>query len=494
MFGLMEPMAILNSPEVQLAIVPTVVLPFTILGVLISVIATNVAAFFGYRLRAEGPRRLLELLLKPRVIISALSLNLLIYAGYEAFQFYNNYPAFMSTVRSQNRMNPPSDRVYQNALLYTDKREPFAETRPVTKITQQWSKAVGSGVFGGITVSGDSLFVGNALGEVREIDKHTGKQLRRFFIGTPVTPQPTVYKNWLIVGEGEHATHHARVYAFNLQTGKLDRTFQTKGHIEGNMVIYHYEGRDYLFVSAGKDGFYALNPETFKVYWHVKVSHTDGEIRVSDGVAFFTDAMEKGYYQGILHAYAVDLKTGKKIWKQTIPTSGWNNAIFHRNDVCFFLGEVYYKTDYGQLACYRQKTGEPTVTINMDQSQLRRPEHIGDYAVAAGIMGKVCRIHLDHLTMKWCVQTKMKFKRFYSWPAVDRYGNVAIPTHTEGLVVYRWSDGRRLLNWTPQADDKPWFFHANNVLIDGDTWYTADYRGILRKFTVEYGAAESDEN
>ena len=56
--------------QVHPLIVPTVLIPLTLVSMGISVIATFIAGLFGVKLKAEGPKRLLELLFKPKILIS----------------------------------------------------------------------------------------------------------------------------------------------------------------------------------------------------------------------------------------------------------------------------------------------------------------------------------------------------------------------------------------------------------------------------------------
>ncbi len=63
-------------------ILPTVMIPLTLVSVGFSVVATFIAGLFGIQLKLEGPKKLLEVLLKPKVLATAFALMLLFLEGY----------------------------------------------------------------------------------------------------------------------------------------------------------------------------------------------------------------------------------------------------------------------------------------------------------------------------------------------------------------------------------------------------------------------------
>ncbi|NBO38699.1 hypothetical protein EBU99_08960 [bacterium] len=63
-----------HAQEFQTLIIPTVMIPLTALTVALTMVASFIAGLFGIRLKTEGPRRLLEVLLKPRVYARTFSL------------------------------------------------------------------------------------------------------------------------------------------------------------------------------------------------------------------------------------------------------------------------------------------------------------------------------------------------------------------------------------------------------------------------------------
>ena len=69
------------TTELVPMIIPTVMIPLTLVSVGISVVASFIAGLFGIKLKMEGPKKLLEVLLKPKVLATAFMLNAIIMGG-----------------------------------------------------------------------------------------------------------------------------------------------------------------------------------------------------------------------------------------------------------------------------------------------------------------------------------------------------------------------------------------------------------------------------
>ena len=80
-----------TTNELVPMILPTVMIPLTLVSVGISVVATFIAALFGIELKMEGPKKLLEVLLKPKILVSALALNSLIFGGMYCWKWWSNF-------------------------------------------------------------------------------------------------------------------------------------------------------------------------------------------------------------------------------------------------------------------------------------------------------------------------------------------------------------------------------------------------------------------
>ncbi|MBV2169723.1 MAG: PQQ-binding-like beta-propeller repeat protein, partial [Bdellovibrio sp.] len=189
MFGLMEITAQLDETT-KLAIIPTVVLPFTILGMILTSIATWIAAFFGVELKAEGPKKLFEVLMKPKVLFWALLSNALVFGAIKGGEYLYNgsYPLWW--VKIQNSRSQPSQQEYASSVPTQ-----VGTRGKVSSLKTVWEQKINSPIFGLPIVGGSSLFMGTDSGRLVELDLETGARRRQFEIGQPVMASPVIWDN-----------------------------------------------------------------------------------------------------------------------------------------------------------------------------------------------------------------------------------------------------------------------------------------------------------
>ena len=298
----------------NLAIIPTVLIPLTALTVAITSIAGMIAGWFGVKLHTEGPKQLLEVLLKKRVLISMLVLNIIGWGLYKGFIYVENLPSFIFTIErhSKSEAHSSGENYDESRFRPHDyKGEIFPPKDLSIKLIRE--KKYAKGAFRSGVVSGPSIFYGMDDGFIREIDKKTLETKREFFIGKEVSTRPVIFKNKLYAGEGTHNTHHARIYSFDLKTGRFINSFTTAGHTEGQPVIGSYQGRDLIFITAGADGLYALTPELSEV-WHKTDGHIDATVSIENGVVYAGTGVEKGSSHDHSYAVAYDYMTGNQRW------------------------------------------------------------------------------------------------------------------------------------------------------------------------------------
>ena len=230
--GWMETMEELTYNNFHLLIIPTVLIPLTMVSMGISVVATFIAGLFGIKLKTEGPRRLMEILLKPKVLVSAAIFNITVFAGMWAYKYVSNLPKFMFNIERMNAklITPSSQTNFDNVF---ERSNIFKQTNIIPKTYTVEVKnqiKLEGGVFRAAALTQNSLFIGTSKGYVYEIERDTLKTKRKFYTGTFVTPAPLIWKNKLVFGEGVHHTHKARVYFFDLKSGKLEKHFSSNGH------------------------------------------------------------------------------------------------------------------------------------------------------------------------------------------------------------------------------------------------------------------------
>jgi len=505
MFELTEIVAALQSqetPQAIEAIVPTVVLPFVLISAMIGSLITAIAGWFGYRVHVEGPKHLLQILLRPRVLVGAIVLNLLIVGGVYTYRWASEHARPLVWIQFQNRSVPPADVNwrYENNSVVQSRLSPQQKQSPIRsaalgdklKVQIEWSQNVKSGSFRGVSLSGNSAFVGTDSGLLFELDRNTGDVRRRFYIGKPVTPLAVVYNQKLFIGEGEHLTHHARVYAFDLISGKLIGAIPTKGHTEGDLVVAEHEGEALLFAAAGHDGVYAIDPKTVQVRWHSPITHFDSGVTVSGSRVFAATGIEKGATGLTPTLRSLDFKTGRILWETDLAASGWSRPIIIGDAVCIGMGEIYLSDRYGQFACFDQNTGDARLAMNFRTPLFNTPLIVSGGATSeaqvlvAGLDGNVCLLDIRENgrsgSISWCRQASTT-KALYASAAIDSKGRLLVPSK-DGLTVLDAISGRELLTWRPGPNDDRWEPFWAGASVGEDGWFLVDRKGQVRKLST----------
>lgn len=427
----------------QHLIIPTVMIPLTAVMVALSMLASFIAGLFGIRLKSEGPRRLLEVLLKPKVLLSALVLNVLVLGGIQTYTHFKNRPTMLWRIERAARENgKPSDRTYENYHAVPGEFSVGGSSADAIRrqeFKSQWSQKLPKGSFRSPVFSGGSVFIGSFDGFVYELDVASGQVLRSFFVGTPVTPELMIDNGVLYVGEGVHDTHSARIYGFELRTGLLKGAYSTKGHTEGQPVMGEHRGERLMFVVAGSDGIHAVDPTTFKAKWKANDGHIDSSVRVVDGRVFAGTGREKGDTEkNRSYAVAYDFSSGEKIWKMELPASSWMNPVVWREHVCFVYGEIYFDSGLGGVQCFRQDTGLPTLTFNLASPQTTLPLVIGNDLFTTDTNGTVCALDLLAREVRWCKKVEQAKGVNFASPVYFR--------ERDALVYASMNDGIYLLD------------------------------------------------
>jgi outer membrane protein assembly factor BamB len=479
-----------NPPDVVTAVVPTVAVPLATIMFLINALVSWVASLFGLKLNWEGPRELLRALLRPRVVAAVVLVNLVTMGLVYAWRQSRTMPSPLMEVTWVNARlqkewgSVGAGRSYADSTgRVTEAADPVggAQVQSVA-FRQLWRVKAGRGTMGAATVAGSSVFVGSVDGYVYEFDGGDGKLLRRFFVGTEISPDPVVWKSRLFVGEGTHDMHRARVYSFDLTTGRFVGAVQTKGHTEGTPAVVHDDntGRDHLLFAAGPDGVYSVDPLTLEQQWHFVGGHTDSDPRALGGRVYFSTGMEKDVPGTSHFAYALDLATGATIWRTETPASGWMPGVFVDHEICFGVGELYAKSSFGQVSCYDIDSGRAGWVASADAPVLSVPLRLGRELVVADRDGEVCGLRLPEGRRAWCRATHAEANASVSYLAP---GALIYPSAAEGLLALDPENGRTLAVWKPGPGEGEWAkTNARATLArDGSSFYLTDVSGNLRK-------------
>ncbi|WP_419172515.1 PQQ-binding-like beta-propeller repeat protein [Halobacteriovorax sp.] len=455
MFSLMEILEVLNScnnnfcSDYSYSIVPTVLLPLAFLSTGITVVATFIAGLFGVKLKAEGPKKLLEVLLKPKVLISAMIFNLLIYGGMEAYQYIKHGPVPLFI---QDTFN--SDITYKKDPINVD---------PENFI---WQQVVPEGIFASGTVVDGELFVGSNEGNLFVLDIETGAIKNKIFFGKFLSPTPVYFKGFLYFGEGLHASHHMRVYKFNPKTKKVVGSFKTKGHTEILPVIHTIEGKDYLFQTAGGDGLYAIDPETMKEIWHFEGGHMDAFVLLKDNAVYVASGVpEEDLGKARPFAYKIDAKSGKQIWREELSLSSWYGPVATRENICFIQGELHVKSELGGLVCFNSLGGRIS-SVEIDSPVIGKPLVFDDIVVFNDFDGRVYAWNSVTSELKWKYESRKK-KLGYNYSSMKYDGEKLIFIDRLGKISYLdLNDGSLIKSRLFSEGEKPENIFADTLILD----------------------------
>ncbi len=492
MFGLTEFTAQFDEPLRQ-AIIPTFVLPFTILGMILTSLATWIAAFFGIQLKAEGPKRLFEVLMRPKIILWALISNGLFYAVYAGWQYEATSSRPLWLIESKNHHHPAkAEHIETQEAILSDENQ---RKKNLVELKLLWTIKISGGVFGGITSKGSALFMGTNNGKIFEIDSLSGKELRQFWVGQPVMTAPLILENNLFSGEGIHETHHARYYKFDLLNGEMVASTTTAGHIERTATVTSIGNKKILLTPAGKAGVIAIDSADMTTLWQAHVGHVDS-YPITDGETVFVGTgLEQGFNQDGTFAYALELTSGKTRWKKQLPTSSWGRPILWKQQVCFSVGDVYSNTDYGQISCYDKNSGQELGAINLSGAVISNPILRGDKLIISDLNATIYQIDLATKSIDWRIEvphsglsyapviSDLTTSENLDLPKANNQNDHLIIPGSDGLYIYSRQNQKLIYKWAP---DEKWSSSFSNVYIKNNVWYLADSKGMVRALQPIY--------
>jgi len=457
----MEILAQLNSiPEgIHVGIIPTVLLPFAILSTGISVVATFIAGLFGVKLRAEGPKKLLEVLLKPKILITALIFNALIYGGMQGWQYIKHgpVPAFYQNLRNRNSIATNSAKSDIPGL--------------------HWQQNVEEGLFADGIIIGNELYAGSKEGSLYVFNLKSGALTHRIYIGKFIAPALTHFKGHLYFGEGLHHSHHMGIYKFDLKTKKIVGKFKTKGHTEAQVIATTFKGEDYLFFSAGGDGLYAVDPKTMTKRWHYLNGHMDSHPIIQDGAIYIgtgtpLEDMGKTRPLGI----KLDLTTGKELWAQELPLSSWFGPIALPEAVCFPLGEIHIKSSLGGYQCFNF-AGERTKNIFVDSPVMGKQKLVNGKILFNDFKGTVHYWDYQSEAVLWEIDNSSTKYSFSSSQKVDEKHYLFFNRTGDG-VIFDIEEGKVLSKMNFNKDESVFA----DPIVHKDGFIILGLKGTLKNY------------
>jgi len=412
--------------------------------------------------------------MKPKVILLALASNLVVYGAIKGARYIYDGPYPLWWVQYQNSSPQASDRSYANSTS-----APFVKPKNAQAYSHNWEVLwelpLKSAIFGSPLVKGDSLFAGLDKGRIIEVDLSKGQLFRHFEIGKPVMVSPVISNNRIFAGEGTHLTHNARLYAFDLKSGAFLGAFPTGGHIERAGVLAKYHDQNLLLFPAGKEGLYAINPETMEKRWQAPLGHIDSIPATDSERVYVGSGLEAGFEETPTKIFALSLDSGRPIWEKTIPTSSWGIPVLWESVVCFSIGDVTKNTQYGQLTCYQKESGQEYFSFNTTGALIGKPIILGNHLIVSDFFGKVYQFDLKDRRLDWTLQVPTSGQSYAS-VVIDSQDRIIMPG-AEGLYVYSRTNQALLTIWKPEGK---WAGTFTNIVPYKDLLILADRSGVLR--------------
>lgn len=159
-------------------------------------------------------------------------------------------------------------------------------------------------IFTGVAVNGSVIYYGNSIGYLHAYDTATGKTLWSHRFGNTVYSTPIYADGLVIVGSSDCA-----VAAFRASDGKPKWTIETETPVIGDGIV-----RDgVLYTGIGSGRFAAIDIRKGKIIW--EASFGDGQAQgrpTLDGDRVLFGAWDT-------YLYCLDARTGAELWK-------WNNG------------------------------------------------------------------------------------------------------------------------------------------------------------------------
>jgi outer membrane protein assembly factor BamB len=302
----------------------------------------------------------------------------------------------------------------------------LVDINETVKIKKLWSKGVGDGQSKGYlkiqpVISGDSIYVASADGEVVSIERNTGKEQWSVDLDVSISGGVGLYENVLLLGGSDGS-----VMQLNTSDGSLNWSTRVKGEVlappQGNsrvVVAQSYEGRvqgldfetgeklwvfnsnvpvltvrgtntpilsnNMVYVGFANGRVLSLEATTGAIAWEARVAIPQGRSEIErivdvDGTMLLVGKeLYAASYQGRL--VAIDVPSGRKMWQQDVSSFAGVSQGF---------GNVYVTDEDGTVMAYlRNGQGERWSQSALGYRELSRPTPVSSYLAVADFEGYV---------------------------------------------------------------------------------------------------------
>jgi len=302
----------------------------------------------------------------------------------------------------------------------------LVDINETVNIKKLWSKGVGDGQGKGYLkiqpiISGDSIYVASADGEVISIERNSGKKQWSVDLDVSISGGVGIYENALLLGGTDGS-----VIQLSTSDGSLNWITRVNGEVlappQGNgrvVVAQSYEGRvqgldfktgeklwvfnsnvpvltvrgtstpilsnNMVYVGFANGRVLSLEATTGAIAWEARVAIPQGRSEIErivdvDGTMLLVGKeLYAASYQGRL--VAIDVPSGRKMWQQDISSFAGVSQGF---------GNVYVTDEDGTVIAYlRNGQGERWSQPALGYRELSRPTPVSSYLAVADFEGYV---------------------------------------------------------------------------------------------------------
>lgn len=459
------------------AVIPIIVGPLQVLMALLPVILVAIGSALLALFRPRTIKLLFRLLWRVKVtVILAVAVAIGLWVGMRAVWPRGGGPVSATDVGTNDWA------IFRGTALRTG-AVPGAESPTAGKIN--WAFTEVKTLYSSPAIVGNRIYISTAekgpftdRGAIYCLDADTGGIVWRSapdrYLAT--YSSPSVLGKYVVVGEGLHMTHEARVVCLDREReGKVLWTYTTKSHVESSPAIAG--GR--VFIGAGDDGYYCfrLEPDAKGqpvVEWHLAGErYRDAETSpaVGDGRVFFGLGVAG---QALVCA---DAATGSELWRVQTPSPVFTPPTVANGKVFFGMGQ-------GNMIQSEEEV------ISDTREKLRKG---GKSAAEVEGLTKSMRVNGE----VWCVdqatnRVEWKFVSDRSVLGAVAAGHDRLFFATRGGTVYAVGyDGREIARWearVPIASSPALTDRCLYVVTTGGRLYGLDRNSLQSVWEIGLGA------
>jgi glycosidase/outer membrane protein assembly factor BamB len=270
-----------------------------------------------------------------------------------------------------------------------------------------WQVALPEAVFSSPAVTNESVYVGGLDGNLYALDAKTGEQRWKFSAKAPVFSSPAVDHGSVYFGSID-----SYLYSLDASTGELHWKTQTQGEIVSSPLVV--DGK--VIVGSGDSFLYALAAESGEVDWMYMAEGGIQSSPVCNKDIVYIGSVTEGN-----SAHAIDLESGKKVWR--LPAGMIVSSLAASGD------EIFGANVSGDLMAAQAADGSPVWTYPCNSPVFSSPAILADQVLFGAMDGKLYALDRKSGKEQWSFQTHGEI---WASPAVA--GNTVFIGSTDGYL------------------------------------------------------------